>query len=36
MPRGGAIAIYHYQAVVENNLFYDNYVYSALGNSNNQ
>ncbi len=34
--RGGAIAIYHYQAVVENNLFYDNYVYSSLGNTNQQ
>ena len=34
--RGGAIAIFHYQAVIENNLFYDNYVYSALGNTNQQ
>ncbi|MBT4661247.1 MAG: DUF1565 domain-containing protein, partial [Candidatus Marinimicrobia bacterium] len=34
--KGGAIAIYHYQAVIENNLFYDNYVYSSLGNTNQQ
>jgi hypothetical protein len=34
--RGGAIAIYHFQAVIENNLFYDNYVYSALGSTSNQ
>jgi hypothetical protein len=33
---GGAIAIYHYQAVIENNLFYDNYVYSALGSPNSR
>ena len=35
--KGGAIGIYHYQAVIENNLFYDNYVQSAVGeNVNNQ
>ncbi|MBT6389622.1 MAG: hypothetical protein HOJ69_00075, partial [Candidatus Marinimicrobia bacterium] len=34
--QGGAIAINHYQAVIENNLFYDNYVYSGLGSTNQQ